>query len=288
MDMPFFYYHAMTDMTVTENIMIERPAATVRRQFGDVAHHREHGVHRGVHFEVIDDNSHECRYRQFTKVGPLTLRQELTLARAPSGPLVNTIERGQLAGGSISFAVEPLGPNLSAVTATVASEVSPWRAPAMPFMRWMVGRSLRRALAEDKVDLEGASFDGSRDETEQLVADFFDQFDAAFGSLDGSTIAQRYAQPYVAHRADGTSATFDTDEAIAGYFQGLVDDYSAGGVRSCRHRDVIVVEVGAMHVLATVTWELLDQASTLVTSWRESYLLVRAADGLAICASVDH
>ncbi len=120
------------------------------------------------------------------------------------------------------------------------------------------------------------------------VAEFFDQFDIAFGTFDGAEIAKRYAEPYVACRSDGTAATFDSSEETARYFQGLLDEYYAMGVRSCRHRDVDAVQVGENHRLATATWELCDDAENIVTTWRESYVLVGAAAPLHVRSSIDH
>lgn len=84
---------------------IRRDAATVRRQFGDVAHQQRAGLHGGVQFEVLDDDEQYCLYRQITKLGPLRLSQQLQLARTADGPLVNQVLAGQFTGGTISFDV---------------------------------------------------------------------------------------------------------------------------------------------------------------------------------------
>jgi hypothetical protein len=43
-------------LDVEAEIEIRRDAATVRRQFGDVAYHQRAGVHGGVQFEALDYN----------------------------------------------------------------------------------------------------------------------------------------------------------------------------------------------------------------------------------------
>ncbi len=116
---------------------------------------------------------------------------------------------------------------------------------------------------------------------------FFDEFDAAFVTFDGDVIARRYAEPYLACRADGSSETFHSCAAIGRYFDHIVKGYYQIGVRSCTHRDVEITDVGERHTLATVTWELRDDAGATVITWRESYLLVDEADKLCVRTSID-
>jgi len=141
-------------LEVTRSIEIERSAEVVRRQFGDVAHHAATGLHRGVTFELIDDGDSLCRYRQHTKVGPLTLTQELELDRTESGPLVNRVVAGEFAGGSITFSVTQLLAQTSMVDAQLVAPVSGIPRLVAPVLRAQVGRQLAAALLEDKADLE--------------------------------------------------------------------------------------------------------------------------------------
>lgn len=85
-------------------------------------------LHRGVRFEVLDDEPPRCRYRQTTRVGPLRLRQDLELHRIADQALVNHITRGQLAGGTITSVITPTGERSSQVTASVSAPlVGPMR-----------------------------------------------------------------------------------------------------------------------------------------------------------------
>lgn len=117
---------------------------------------------------------------------------------------------------------------------------------------------------------------------------FFVEFDAAFPSFDGDVVAERYAEPYQACRADGSADTFDDRAATGRYFASILDRYHELGARACTHRDLESVDVGGRHVLATVTWDLLAASGESVTSWRESYLLVQEADRLLARTSIDH
>lgn len=124
--------------------------------------------------------------------------------------------------------------------------------------------------------------------TARTVAAFFDAFDAAFGTFDGSHVADRYATPYLACRADGSAELLDDRPAIGRYFQRFLDDYHRRGVRSCRHTDLAVEPVGAHHVLATVTWQLCDERLDPVVVWREAYLLTDESGRWLIRGSIDH
>ena len=159
----------MSKLDVQRSISIAAPSDVVRRQFGDVAHHAETGVHRGVRFEVIDDHPARCRYRQISRVGPIRLVQELELDRHRDGQLVNTVVRGQFEGGSISFDVQPNGADRSTVRARLQADVRGLAALVAPVLRHNIGRALDRALAEDREDLESGRYDGSVDDSSEAA-----------------------------------------------------------------------------------------------------------------------
>ena len=117
---------------------------------------------------------------------------------------------------------------------------------------------------------------------------FFVEFDEAFTSFDGVVVAARYAAPYLAVRKDGSSDRFTSADAVANYFQRILDEYRRKGCRSCRHRDLDVAAVGKAVVFVTVTWDLLRRDDSVLSSWRESYTLVRSRNELKACVSIDH
>ena len=121
------------------------------------------------------------------------------------------------------------------------------------------------------------------------VQRFFDDFVTAFSAFDGQRIAQRYAVPYAAVDAQGTWRRFASTGETGDYFHGVVTQYHLQGCRSCRFHSLEVLAIGPHGALATVTWELLREDASVLSAWRESYTLVRDADGrLAVAASVDH
>lgn len=155
----------MTTFALQETILIEADPALVRSQFADVGHHQRTAPHKGVRFEVLDLDERRCRYLQTSSVGPLRLGQEVELAVSTSGPLVNRITKGQFAGGMISFIITSHGDverqPWSMVTARLEAPLRGPRRLLVPLLRFQVGKALRRALSEDKTDIESGSYSES-------------------------------------------------------------------------------------------------------------------------------
>ena len=122
----------------------------------------------------------------------------------------------------------------------------------------------------------------------QLAAAFFDQFVHAFASFDGELVARRYHAPYLALHADGSMDLHERPQDTARYFQAILDGYHARGARSCTYDSLEVVPLGQAHLLATVTWTLLDATGAELDRWRESYTLAVQAGHCRITTSIDH
>lgn len=120
------------------------------------------------------------------------------------------------------------------------------------------------------------------------VRRFFDDFVEAFPSFRGEQIAERYLVPYMAIQADGSTQVHPSQEAISSYFQAVLNDYRDRRCIGCRYADLEVQEMGRGSVLGTVTWELLGAHGSVLSRWRESYVLVRDRGYLKVRASVDH
>ena len=120
------------------------------------------------------------------------------------------------------------------------------------------------------------------------VVKFFNDFVTAFRSFSGEQIAALYLVPNVSVSADGTVRCLQTREDVGVYFQSVVDSYYGDGCRSCRYKDLDVVQVGSRSALGIVTWELLREDESVLKSWRESYNLTLSSGGLKVFASTDH
>lgn len=117
---------------------------------------------------------------------------------------------------------------------------------------------------------------------------FFQEFCADFASFDGKRIARRYAIPCLSLAADGTLRPFTDAAALATTFQSHLDDYHAQGCRYCRYDDLQLMPTGTQSAVAAVSWQLLSEAGGVLRAWRESYGVMKAADGLRIYFSTDH
>ena len=150
----------MTRIDATERITIEQPLPLVRSHFGDVGYHQASGVHPDVAFELIDDDGTTCTYRQTTKTGPISVRQELRLDRSDPDSLVNTITGGAFAGGTLRFTFAGTDAGATEVTAEFSGTAAGPAALVAPLVRRRLAASLRKALGEDRADLEANHYPG--------------------------------------------------------------------------------------------------------------------------------
>ena len=120
------------------------------------------------------------------------------------------------------------------------------------------------------------------------IREFFDRFVDDFTAFIGERIASRYVAPYMAIQSDGAARVFAAQADIAAYFQGVLDDYHNLGCVGCRYDGLQTHSLGANAALATVTWTLQKAGGQVISSWRESYTLVRVEGELKVRASVDH
>ena len=120
------------------------------------------------------------------------------------------------------------------------------------------------------------------------IKKFFDCFVEDFSSFDGKLIASRYLAPYTAVSRDGDLWLCATQEESEIYFQILLDRHSSSGVVRCKYEDLDCSSLGSNCFLATVTWTMMSEEGETVSSWRESYNLIKTDSGLKIYTSVDH
>jgi len=120
------------------------------------------------------------------------------------------------------------------------------------------------------------------------VKDFFDCFVEDFPSFDGGIIANRYTAPYTAVTSDGELWECSDPVETVAYFQGLLDRHSASGVLFCKYSDFECQQLGKSNYFATVTWSMMGAEDKVISTWRESYNLVKTGSGLKIFTSIDH
>ena len=111
------------------------------------------------------------------------------------------------------------------------------------------------------------------------ISAFLNQYDEAFTTFDGDQIAALYCIPTITMRGDGSIHSFQSREEIARFFQGVADTYRGEGGKSGTMHDLEVVPIGERSALATVTWKNLRADGSVARQWRQSYNVVRFAEG---------
>ena len=120
------------------------------------------------------------------------------------------------------------------------------------------------------------------------AAQFFDRFVVAFATFDPAVIADLFATPGVALRRDGSLVALTTREDVIRYYRAATEGYHRNGCRSCRWADLQVTGSGSRSMLAAVTWDLLHENGSIMTTWRQSYYLTESEAGLTAFASASH
>ena len=120
------------------------------------------------------------------------------------------------------------------------------------------------------------------------ISAFLKQYDKAFTTFDGEQIAALYCIPTITMRGDGSIHSFQSREEIARFFQGVADTYRGEGGKSGTMHNLEVVSIGERSALATVTWKNLRADGSVARQWRQSYNVVRLAQGWRILAATFH
>jgi hypothetical protein len=120
------------------------------------------------------------------------------------------------------------------------------------------------------------------------MSDFFGrQYNEAW-KFDGDEIARLYCVPTVTVRGDGSIHCLQSREELARFFQGVLDTYKRDGRQSTTMHDLKVVPIGDRSALATMTWKMLRDDGSIIRQWRQSYNVVRLAEGWRILVSTFH
>jgi hypothetical protein len=120
------------------------------------------------------------------------------------------------------------------------------------------------------------------------ISDFFDrQYNEAW-QFDGDRIASLYHAPTVSMRGDGSIHCLQSHEELTRFFQGVLDTYKREGRASTAMQDLTVVPIGVRSALATMTWKMLRADGSTIREWRQSYNIVRLAEGWRILVSTFH
>lgn len=117
---------------------------------------------------------------------------------------------------------------------------------------------------------------------------FFDKFVEDFKSFDGLVIANRYLAPYSVIKSDKSVSLYKEQEEIEQYFSTILLEYKNQNVEFCTYDNFEYSMIGQDAVLVTMDWSMIEEDGTLVTKWRESYILISINSTLKIVMSIDH
>ena len=120
------------------------------------------------------------------------------------------------------------------------------------------------------------------------ATEFLDSFVAAFSTFDGEVVARLFTYPYLAVDQHGNQSVFHGSKETARYFQKHLDGYKSGGSDSCSYQIHEVMQIGALGALLTVTWTLKDANGDEISSWGESYCVLRTNGKMSAHTSIDH
>lgn len=135
---------------------------------------------------------------------------------------------------------------------------------------------------------EGGYVNGTTLSEDDQSRAFFDSFVAAFATFDPAAVADLFATPGVALRADGSLVALSTGDDVVRYYRAALEGYHRNGCRSCRWANLQVTPTGSRSMLAAVTWDLIHEDGSVMRTWRQSYFLQQSDDGPKAFASAPH
>ena len=117
---------------------------------------------------------------------------------------------------------------------------------------------------------------------------FLNQYNETFATFDCEQIAEFYSVPTITMRGDGSIHCFQSREEIVRFFQGVANTYKGEGTEGATIHDLVAVPIGERSALATLTWKNLRADGSVARQWRQSYNVVRFAEGWRILAATFH
>lgn len=122
---------------------------------------------------------------------------------------------------------------------------------------------------------------------EEIVR-FFDTFVKDFKDFDGAKIANRYLAPYTAISSENSISIHKDQKEIEYYFEKILTDYKKQGVTHCSYTNFEFYTIGKKSMMATLDWKMMNDNGTVITNWRESYVLILDNAKWKIITSIDH
>lgn len=144
---------------VTASLRIARNADDVRAQYRDMDHHIRNGVHSGIKLEWLEPQAPgERRIKTTFRILGIPQSDVAILEELPDGTFVIRNLEGTNAGMVVYHRFIPIDPATTEVQLVADAPSTLGRKLLGPLFRAGARQVLKKALAEDKRDLEGSGY----------------------------------------------------------------------------------------------------------------------------------
>jgi hypothetical protein len=144
---------------ITASLRMERPAEVVRAQYRDIDHHIRNDVHPSIHYAWEPAEPGERKIRTTFRILGVPQYDVSLLEDADDGSFVIRYLEGTNAGMVLVHRFVPLGPDATNVELTADAPATLGRKLLGPLFVAGGRQVMKKALAEDKRDLEQGSFE---------------------------------------------------------------------------------------------------------------------------------
>jgi hypothetical protein len=149
----------MTDwIRVTASLRIERPADEVREQYRDIDHHIRNNVHPSIRYQWEPAEPGQRKIRTTFRILGVPQYDVSLLEDAEDGSFVIRYLEGSNAGMVLAHKFVPLAPNATDVQLVADAPATLGRKLLGPLFVVGARQVMKKALAEDKRDLEKGRF----------------------------------------------------------------------------------------------------------------------------------
>ena len=143
---------------VSASLRMEAPAEIVRQQYRDIDHHIRNNVHPGIRYQWEPSAPGERKIKTMFRILGVPQYDISLLEDAADGSFVIRYLEGTNAGMVLVHHFVPLGPNATEVQLSADAPSTPGRKLLGPLFVAGARQVMKRALAEDKADLEQHPF----------------------------------------------------------------------------------------------------------------------------------
>jgi hypothetical protein len=143
---------------ITASLRMERPADEVRAQYRDIDHHIRNNVHPSIHYQWEAGEPGQRKIRTTFRILGVPQYDVSLLEDAEDGSFVIRYLEGSNAGMVLVHKFVPLGPNATDVQLFADAPATAGRKLLGPLFVAGARQVMKKALMEDKRDLEGGAY----------------------------------------------------------------------------------------------------------------------------------